>query len=105
MKANIIRLISEALARAHAAGQLKSAGAGFSVDAPKDPAHGDAATNVALVLARSEGKPPRAVAEIVKANLQAGADVADVSIAGPGFINFRMAPTFWHSELRRAASE
>src|SRR6185437_1798983 len=50
--------------RARAAGQLATAPpAAASVEAPKDPAHGDAASNAALVMARAEKKPPRAVAE------------------------------------------
>src|SRR5271170_4422001 len=105
MKQYVTELLEKALARAHAGGQLKSGTAGFSVDAPKDPSHGDFATNAAMVLARAEGKPPRAIAEIIKSNLEPGSDIAEVTIAGPGFINFRMAPQFWHAELRRAALE
>jgi len=106
MKQHVIGLLEAAIARARSAGQLKSSGpAGFSVDAPKDPSHGDLATNAALVLARAEGMPPRALAEIIKGNLEPGDDIAQVTIADPGFINFRMAPQFWHNELRRAAVE
>ena len=104
MKERIASLLNDALARAHRAGLLKSATAEFNVEAPKDPAHGDAAANLALVIARAEGKPPRAIAEIVKDQLEVGGDIAEVTIAGPGFINFRMAPAFWHNELRRAAT-
>ena len=105
MKKRIASLLNDALARAHRAGLLKSATAEFSVEAPRDPAHGDAAANLALVIARAEGKPPRAIAETIKDQLKVGGDIAEVTIAGPGFINFRMAPAFWHSELRRAAAE
>ncbi len=104
MKERIAALLNDALARAHRAGLLKSARAEFNVEAPKDPAHGDAAANLALVIARAEGKPPRAIAEIIKDQLEVGGDIAEVTIAGPGFINFRMAPAFWHNELRRAAT-
>ncbi|HTY56335.1 MAG TPA: arginine--tRNA ligase [Candidatus Binataceae bacterium] len=105
MKQHIIALIEASITRAHGAGQLKSSTAAFTVDAPKDPAHGDFATNAAMVLARAEGKPPRALAEIIKSNLDPGSDIAEITIAGPGFINFRMAPQFWHRELHRAALE
>ncbi len=106
MKQHVIGLLEASIERARGVGQLKSSGpVGFSVDAPKDPAHGDLATNAALILARAEGTPPRAVAEIIKSNLALGSDIAQVTIAGPGFINFRMAPRFWHNELRRAARE
>ncbi len=105
MKERIASLLNDALDRAHRAGLLKSASAAFSVEAPKDPAHGDAATNLALVIARAEGKPPRAIAEIIRDHLKTGGDISEVAVAGPGFINFRMAPKFWHGELRRAQAE
>jgi arginyl-tRNA synthetase len=102
MKERIASLLNDALDRAYRAGLLKSATATFSVEAPKDPAHGDAATNLALAIARAEGKPPRAIAEIIKDQLKPGGDIAAIAVAGPGFINFTMTPEFWHSELRRA---
>src|SRR5579875_3544717 len=105
MKERITELLNAALERARAAGQLKSAAPVFTVEAPRDPSHGDAATNAAMVLARAEGKPPRAIAEIIRANFEPGGDIAEVSIAGPGFINFRMAPGFWHRRLFAAARE
>src|SRR5271170_2028529 len=106
MKERITELLGAAFARAKAAGQLKSAQPPiFTVEAPRDPGHGDAATNLAMVLARSEGKPPRAIAEIIRTHLDLGDDVTEVTIAGPGFINFRLAPGFWHRRLRQAARE
>ncbi len=103
MKERITELLNAALARAKAAGQLKSEQASFTVEAPRDPSHGDAATNLAMVLARAEGKPPRAIAEIIRNHFELGDDVTEVTIAGPGFINFRLAPGFWHRRLMRAA--
>src|SRR6266849_3861422 len=106
MKDLIISILSRAIERARAAGQLATApSAAASVEAPKDPAHGDAASNAALVMARAEKKPPRAIAEIIRAQLELPPEVAEASVAGAGFINFRMAPAFWHRELRRAAAE
>jgi arginyl-tRNA synthetase len=69
-----------------------SAPAAIAIDATKDPKHGDFATNVALALARPLGKPPRAVAEAVIKALPASARVAKAEVAGPGFINFFLAP-------------
>ena len=63
-----------------------------TVDAAKDAKHGDFATNVALALARPLGKPPRAVAELIVRHLPASPRVAKCEIAGPGFINFFLAP-------------
>jgi arginyl-tRNA synthetase len=105
MKETITELLNAALERARAAGQLKSETPAFTVEAPRDPKHGDAASNLAMMLARAEGKAPRAIAEIIKANFEGGGDVAEVSIAGPGFINFRMAPGFWHRRLLQAARQ
>lgn len=104
MKELIVSLLNDAMARAHAAGKLVSAGAAVAVEAPKDPAHGDIASNVALTLARAEAKPPRAIATTIKEHVELPPEVEEVTVAGPGFINFRMAPTYWHGELRRAAA-
>src|SRR6185503_5838019 len=106
MKDLIVSALNAAIERARAGGQLTAAPSTVpGIEAPKDPAHGDAATNVALTMARAEKKPPRAIAEIIRAHLELPAEIAEASVAGPGFINFRMAPAFWHGELRRAAIE
>src|SRR5579875_660806 len=105
MKEIISELLTAARERARAAGQLKSPTPAFTVEAPRDPRHGDGATNVAMILARPEGKPPRAIAEIIKGNFQGGEEVAEVTIAGPGFINFRMTAGFWHRRLVQAARQ
>ena len=62
-----------------------------SVERPKQRDHGDYATNVALVLAKPAGLPPRAVAELVATRLRAVEGVAAVDIAGPGFLNITLA--------------
>ena len=104
MKELTVSLLSNAIARANQAGKLKSSAAAVAVEAPKDPSHGDIASNVALTLARAEGKPPRAIADIIKAHIDLPAEIEEVTVAGPGFINFRMAPEYWRAELRRAAT-
>jgi len=104
MKELIVSLLNTAIARANQAGKLKSSAAAVAVEAPKDPSHGDIASNVALTLARAEGKPPRAIADIIKAHIDLPAEIEEVTVAGPGFINFRMAPEYWRAELRRAAT-
>ena len=64
----------------------------FKYETPRDPAHGDGATNLALVIAQALGKPPRAVAEQLVGALQLPAGIVKkVEIAGPGFINFFLA--------------
>src|ERR1700675_3861783 len=105
MKELIASILGAAIARAHASGKLTSASATVAIEAPKDPAHGDAASNVALTMARAEGKAPRAIAGIIVDHLVQPPEIKEVSGAGPGFINFRMAATYWHGELRRAAQQ
>src|SRR5690349_8520478 len=74
------------------AGSGVAAPAAITIDATKDAKFGDFATNVALALAKPLGKPPRAVAELIVKHLPASARVAKCEIAGPGFINFFLAP-------------
>ncbi|MGY1705036.1 arginine--tRNA ligase [Geodermatophilus sp. SYSU D00697] len=61
------------------------------VERPKNPEHGDYATNVALRLAKPAGKPPRAVAEVLAEELRAQPGIAAVDVAGPGFLNITLA--------------
>ena len=74
--------------------------AGWSVERPKRPEHGDLATNVAMVLTKKLGKPPRAIAEALVAALAGNAVVRAAEIAGPGFVNLRVHPSALHDELR-----
>ncbi len=104
MKDLIVSILGAAIERARAAGQLVSTAPSIGVEAPRDPAHGDVASNVALAIAKAERKSPRAIAEIIRAEVVLPAQVSEVSVAGPGFINFRMTPAYWHSEMRRAVS-
>jgi len=67
------------------------AGVTPALERPRDPAHGDWATNLAMTLAKSLGRKPRDIAEALVATLDlAAAGVATTEIAGPGFINFRL---------------
>src|SRR6478735_1994067 len=60
-----------------------------AVEPPRDPAHGDLATNAAMVLAKGAGTNPRALAELIVPKLSALPPVTSVEVAGPGFINIR----------------
>ena len=77
--------------------------AAWSVERPKRAEHGDLATNLALVLAKRVGLPPRAIAEAVVKGLADDALVASADIAGPGFLNLRLHPVAFHDELRAIA--
>ena len=70
------------------------------VEPPRDPTHGDMATNAAMVLAKDAGKKPRELAESIAAKLRSDGKVASVDIAGPGFINLTLKPNVWSEELR-----
>ncbi len=63
---------------------------------PRDPAYGDLASTVALGLARSEGRKPREIAQLVLDHLEDPEElIAAAEIAGPGYINFRFSANFW----------
>ena len=70
------------------------------VEPPRESAHGDMATNAAMVLAKDAGTKPRALAEAIAAKLRADDLVANVEVAGPGFINLTLKPAAWVGVLR-----
>jgi len=74
--------------------------AAVTVEPPRDPAHGDVATNAALVLAKPARANPRAIAEALAERLKALPAVTGVEIAGPGFLNLRLDQAFWQDRLR-----
>ncbi|PAU75978.1 arginine--tRNA ligase [Halomonas salipaludis] len=89
MKETIIALLDEALAALKQQGVLPADVAPtIKVDPTKDKAHGDYATNLALMLAKPAGKKPRDLAEALVAALPESPAVSSTEIAGPGFINF-----------------
>ena len=65
------------------------------VEPPREAAHGDMATNAAMVLAKDAGKKPRELAEAIAEKLRADDLVAKVEVAGPGFINLTLKPRAW----------
>src|SRR4051812_41427069 len=94
-------IFAEVLDRVHAANDaLLAAGelpAGIDqsrvvVEPPRDPTHGDMATNAAMVLAKDAGKKPRDLAEAIAGKLRADPLIARVEVAGPGFINLSLHP-------------
>ncbi|WP_445192050.1 arginine--tRNA ligase [Sphingomonas sp. Tas61C01] len=75
-----------------------------TVEPPRDASHGDLATNAAMVLAKPARTNPRALADALVAALGAIDEVAEVSVAGPGFINMRLADASWRDELEAIAA-
>ena len=72
----------------------------MSIEAPRDPSHGDLATNAAMVLSKSVGCNPRALAEKIATLLETDKDIESVNVAGPGFINLRLTDGFWRNVLK-----
>jgi arginyl-tRNA synthetase len=79
--------------------------AGVTLEPPKDPAHGDLATNAAMVLAKPAKLGPRVLAERIVPLLSSDPFIDKVEIAGPGFINVTLAPRFWPTVLRMVLEE
>jgi len=74
----------------------------IAVETPRDPTHGDFATNAAMVLAKPAGRKPRELAEAIAGRLKGGALVADATVAGPGFVNLVLAPEALAAVVRAA---
>ena len=94
MLANDLRLeITNQLQAAQKAGELAGVPADLSVtvERPKNREHGDYSTNVAMTLAKSLGRPPREIAELLAERLSAADGITEVMVAGPGFINIKVA--------------
>ena len=70
-----------------------------TVEPPRDASHGDLSTNAALVLAKDAGLKPRDLADRLAERLKQLPDVTDVSVAGPGFLNWKLAETVWRDQL------
>ena len=72
----------------------------LAVEPPRDPSHGDLATNTAMVLAKRVGMKPRDLAEMLCEHLAKHDTVVSADVAGPGFINLRIADGYWLERLR-----
>ncbi|MCK6591450.1 MAG: arginine--tRNA ligase, partial [Polyangiaceae bacterium] len=90
--------VSKALADLVKEGALPSEvlGASFAVERPKRPEHGDLATNAALAVQKLAKKPPREIAGLLEKRLRESPSITSVEIAGPGFLNLRLAPAAFH---------
>jgi len=92
MRDTLRTLVADAIADAIDAGELRlDAAPEVELARPRDPSHGDWATNVALKSAKAAGTSPRAVADVIAARVAGHPDVASVEVAGPGFINLRLS--------------
>jgi arginyl-tRNA synthetase len=102
--ADIRGLVVAELAAMTAAGTLPAGLdlANVTVEPPRDPAHGDMATNAAMVLAKPAALPPRTIAEALAARLSQDPRIAGAEVAGPGFLNLRLSDVVWQGVVRSA---
>ncbi|MFA3917941.1 arginine--tRNA ligase [Ruegeria hyattellae] len=94
-------LVLEALAQLQAEGVLPGdlSFDNVAVEPPRDAAHGDMATNAAMVLAKPAKMKPRDIAEALAAKLAEDHRITSAEVAGPGFLNMRLAPAVWQTVL------
>jgi len=71
-----------------------------AVEPPRDPLHGDMAINAAMVLAKPAGKKPREIADKLAALLLQDPRILAADVAGPGFLNLRLAPDVWQDLVK-----
>ena len=101
MKHYLTEKVSAALESLHYAHAAK-----LTFEKPRDEAHGDLTTNVAMLLAKTLGKNPRAIAQEIIAALKVEPEfVSRVDIAGPGFINFRFTEKFFNFQVGTILSQ
>ena len=105
--ADIRALVTDSLEALAAQGALPAGLdlANVAVEPPRDPAHGDMATNAAMVLAKPARMKPRDIAEALAPLLEADARVASAEVAGPGFLNLRLAPSVWRAAVATALAQ
>ena len=102
---NIFAEFSERIGNAvKSAGFLHSEGhevdlSRMNVEPPRDSAHGDLATNVAMVMSKQVKQKPRDIAAKIAIELEKDPDISRVDIAGPGFINLTLDPAFWGTRM------
>ncbi len=100
--ADIRALVIDSVAALQSEGALPE-GLGLdaiTVEPPRDPLHGDMATNAAMVLAKPARQKPRDIAEALAGKLMADPRVTSAEVAGPGFLNLRLDPAVWQAVPR-----
>jgi arginyl-tRNA synthetase len=85
-------------------GELSEAVGDSEIAEPRDPAHGDFATNFALDATKTAGIPPRQIAELVQRELCSDTSFKSIDVAGPGFINFRLSDAYLSDWAHKAAT-
>lgn len=102
---DIRELITAALAQAVEAGEVPSTDAAVAIEPPKNPDHGDFSSNIAMIIASQAKTNPRQIAQSIMGHIPDSPLVAGVEIAGPGFINVRLADSSLQSMVARCIEE
>jgi arginyl-tRNA synthetase len=106
MSTDVTRVLSGALLDALGRAGLPSVDPSeVAWEVPRDPTHGDYATNVAMLLAKSHRRPPRQVAETILAHLPGVDEIERAEVAGPGFLNIFLSPGYCRAGLARILRE
>ena len=102
MKNTIRQMIKSAALKAYDSGDLSSPDIpDVEIEVPKIDSHGDFSSNIAMVMASSQKKPPRKLAEIIQNHMSNTDNIIQrIEIAGPGFLNVFINPTAWHDILK-----
>ncbi len=102
MKSHLRDLLAHAIEKTAKGGELKVTDLPpLLLEAPKQKEFGDLATNVALLWAKKQRKPPQAIAEAILKNLEDPEGIlAHAGVAGPGFLNFSFSPKFFYERLK-----
>jgi arginyl-tRNA synthetase len=100
-------VVADAVAALVADGTVPAdaASAVIVLEPPRDPSHGDLATNAALALAKAAKANPRELATRIAMGLARHPDIASAEVAGPGFINLKLEPAVWQAEIGRILAE
>ena len=100
LKTHLIQLLTDAVAKLQANGTLPAElSPDVMIERTRDRAHGDFASNLALLLAKPARRKPREIAELLVAVIKLGGEVTKIEIAGPGFINFFLGNEAWHAVI------
>jgi arginyl-tRNA synthetase len=103
VKEHIVSKLADAVYRLQIAGSLPAEGLPeIMVERTRERAHGDFATNFAMLLAKPARRKPRELAELLVAAIEPGIEISRIEIAGPGFINFHLGTRAWHGVVRAA---
>ncbi|MEO1238647.1 MAG: arginine--tRNA ligase [Pseudomonadota bacterium] len=100
IRASVIETLDALVAEGRLPGGLSWGN--VTVEPPRDAAHGDLATNAAMVLAKPAQMNPRELATAIAESLTSDARITSADVAGPGFINLRLDPAVWHDIVAEA---